>query len=71
MNSGYLRIRSAAEYCSISERTLRTWLKEGLPHSKVKGVVLVKIENLDAFIEQFETRENQVDHVVDEVLYGL
>ena len=27
---GWLTVKKAAEYCSMSERTVRTWLKQGL-----------------------------------------
>jgi DNA binding domain, excisionase family len=69
--NGWLRVKSAAKYCDISERTLRTWITEGLPHSKVRGIVLIKTDNLEQFLEQFEIKKNEVDHVVNEVLSDL
>lgn len=67
---GWLKVRAAAAYCGIGERTLRTWLKEdGLRSSRVRGAVLIKREWLDAFIEQHEIdRGNEVDRIVDETL---
>lgn len=65
---GWLRIKQATKYCNMSERTVYDWFREGLPHSKVKGIVLIKVENLDEFIERFETKENQVDLIVKEVI---
>ena len=31
---GWLTVKKAAEYCSMSERTVRTWLKQGLKHTR-------------------------------------
>lgn len=71
LNPGWLRIKQACQYCGIGERTLRTWLSEGLPYSKVKGVVLIKVEKLDQFLKGFEVKENEIDHLVNEVLSDL
>jgi len=65
---GWLKVKSAATYCSISERTLRTWLKDdGLKHVRVRGTILIKIEWLDTFLEGFLADYKQVDQIVNEV----
>ena len=66
--SGWLRIKQACLYCSVSERTIRNWLKEGLRFSKVHGTVLISVENLDEFLKQFEVAVNTVDQIVDTVI---
>jgi len=68
---GWLRIKQACQYCGVGERTLRSWLCEGLPYSKVKGVVLIKVENLDQFIERFAVTKDRVNEVVQEAMNGL
>jgi len=68
---GWLRIKDACDYCSVSERTIRNWMGEGLRFSKVKGVVLIKANNLDEFLKKFEERKSQVDRVVDEVMRDI
>lgn len=70
---GWLKPKAAAEYCDIGERTLRTWLKEdGLRSSRVRGTVLIKLEWLDAFIEQHEIGQGDgVDRIVNEVCRNL
>ncbi|MBI9084471.1 MAG: hypothetical protein JEZ11_12795 [Desulfobacterales bacterium] len=50
----------------MSERTLRDWLKEGLRHAKLpSGMIRVRYDAMDAFLEQFADSQNQVDKVVD------
>ncbi|MDM8523274.1 helix-turn-helix domain-containing protein [Desulfococcaceae bacterium HSG8] len=51
-NKGWLRIKSAAVYCDVSEKNLRGWFERGLPFTKVKGTVLIKKKYLDEFLEQ-------------------
>ncbi|MBU2549281.1 MAG: helix-turn-helix domain-containing protein [Proteobacteria bacterium] len=73
MTAGWFRPRDAAAYVGVSLRTLNMWLKAGLPHSRVKGCVLIRRESLDSYLESFsvETRDAQVDRLVDDVLRGL
>lgn len=68
INPGWLRIRQACEYCNVGERTLRTWLKKGLPFSKVHGVVLISVKNLDEFLQHYEVQESKIDKIVKEIL---
>ena len=65
------KVKSVAERSDVSPRTVRTWLKEGLPHYKIRGIVLIKFEELDSFLESFSVSGNQVDEIVDEVLKGV
>ncbi len=68
---GWLRVRDAAKYTGVSERTIRDWLTEGLSRSKVKGIVLIKVEWLDEWLNRFKVGKDQaekIDTLVDEVL---
>ena len=66
---GWLKIKKAAEYSDISERTMRDWLKDGLKHSRLPtGTVLIKIAWLDDYLESFAGKEDQVDKIVNETL---
>lgn len=50
-NSRFLQTNQAAEYCDISRRTLIRWVENfGLPQSKVGGIILYDIKDLDEFI---------------------
>ena len=67
--SGWCKIKKAAEYSGISERTMRDWLKSGLKCSRLpSGTVLIKYEWLDAYLEAFAGKEDQVDKIVNETL---
>ena len=65
---GWLRPNQAAEYCGISRRTLYVWFKQGLKFSKVGQCRLIKISDIDEFLERFGTTEREADQLVDEIL---
>lgn len=68
---GWFRVRDAAKYTGVSERTVRDWLTEDLDFSKVKGIVLIKKEWLDAWLERSrkgQDRAAKIDSLADEVL---
>ena len=71
MEQGWLRIKQAAEYCGVSERTVRSWLKEGLRFSRIKGIILIRIESLDSWLEKFAVNEKcgeEIDDIVNKIL---
>ena len=65
---GWLRPDQAAKYCNISRRTLYAWFRQGLKYSKIGQCRLIKVSDLDAFIEQFATTEDQADKLVEQIL---
>lgn len=70
--TGWLKVKNAAKYADISERTLRGWLKAGLRHSRLKtGTILIRRQWIDDYLSGFECQENKVDSIVDEVCGGL
>jgi hypothetical protein len=66
MTAGWLQVKSAAAYADVCERTMRSWLKKGLRHSRLPSrTILVKAEWLDEFLENFEVdRENEADQII-------
>jgi excisionase family DNA binding protein len=70
---GWLKPKSAAQYCDVGERTMRTWLKEeGLRHTRIRGTILIKIEWLDEFLTVLEVNDgSEVDRIVNGVMEGL
>lgn len=67
----WLRIKDIPDYCGISERLAREWLKNGLRYSRIKGVVLIRRETLDSYIERFAVSQNledEIDRIADEVV---
>jgi len=69
---GWGKIRVAAGYAGISDRTLEDWLKQGLKYVRLPtGTRLLKYEWIDEYLESFVEAENQVDTVVNEMLSDL
>ena len=70
---GWLKVKNAAKYADVSERTLRTWLKSGLRHSRLpSGTILIKIEWLDEFLEENEVENNNsVEKIAEQVIKNL
>lgn len=67
--TGWAKVKPAAKYAGIGERTLRDWLKQGLKHSRLStGTILISYCAIDDFLERFTVDDDQVDRIVDEVL---
>ncbi|WP_242830380.1 DUF6462 family protein [Butyrivibrio sp. AE3009] len=49
----YVRIAEGAELYSVSEKTFSAWADDANAKRHVKGVVLVNVEKVEAFIESF------------------
>lgn len=67
---GWAKIKDAARYAGIGDKTFRKWLKKGLRYSKAPtGVLLVKLDDIDAFLMEFEVLEtDEVSGIVDSVM---
>ena len=66
---GWAKIKFAAHYAGISERTLRSWLKNGLRHTRLPtGTILIKYSWIDQFLENYEdTKEDEVNRIVNSI----
>lgn len=72
MIQGWTKIKGAAEYSGVKERTLRSWLKEGLKHSRLpSGTILIKYSSIDEFLQGFQAKENLADSLVNQTLKEL
>lgn len=61
----WMKVKAASRYGGVSERTMRTWLKQGLPHSRMpSGSILISEENIDCFLHRFEVEHNEVEVIV-------
>jgi excisionase family DNA binding protein len=66
---GWAKPKQIAKYMGLSERTIRSLLKEGLPHIRMpRGGILIKYSDVDEFLSQFYVKQNTTDQLVDEVL---
>lgn len=68
---GYMKIKAAAEYIGLSERTVRSLLKTGgLPHFRLRsGTVLIAYRDVDEWIERHKVGDqpDYVEQVVEEI----
>ena len=65
---GWGKIKAAASYAGVSERTVEDWLKQGLKCSHLpSGLRLIKYEWVDEFLGGFANSSNRVDVIVNEV----
>ena len=68
----WLKPKKAAIYAGISERTFRSWLKQGLVYSRMpSGMMLVHRNDIDDFIRRYQTSEDEVEKMVDSFLKDL
>lgn len=69
---GWCKIKKAAGYADVSDRTLEDWLKQGLKFVRLPtGTRLIKYQWIDEFLEGFANSENHVDKMVEEIMSGI
>lgn len=69
---GYCRVKKAAAYAGVCERTFRDWLKEGLPHHKLlTGTVLISYADIDLYLAQFRKDGTEVSELADTLMSDL
>ena len=70
--TGWAKIKKAAAYADIGERSFRKWLRQGLKHSRLpSGTILIRYSDIDEWLNGFEVNEDHVSKIVDEVLSDL
>jgi excisionase family DNA binding protein len=50
--NNYVTITAAKAYFSVSDMTIRSWLKAGCPHLKLKTHRRVKIADIEAWLKE-------------------
>jgi hypothetical protein len=69
---GWLKVKAAAKHSGISERLFRDWLKRDLRHVRLpSGMILVKSDWIDSWLEHFVEKRNQIDDIVNQVTLEL
>lgn len=69
--TGWTKIKKAAAYAGVSPRTLRTWIKQGLKHSRLpSGAIFIQYCAIDQFLKGFEVEpgSHKIDQIVDGIL---
>jgi excisionase family DNA binding protein len=66
-------LKGLSAYCSLGVPTLRDYIKSGdLPCFKVKGKILVKRSEFDAWLECYRVpRKQEINTIVDEVMASI
>ena len=65
----YFSIKELTQYCGLSERTLRTYLKnEALPFYSVGRKILIRRMEFDNWMTKYRGNEDRVTKLVDELL---
>ena len=71
MIPGWVKVKEAAKYAGVSERTFEDWLRQGLKYSQIPtGLRLIKTEWIDQYLEKYIAKpdSNPVDQIVDDIL---
>ena len=70
---GYLPLTKAALWAGISRRTLKRWIKQGLPFFQAPngGKILVRPDDINCFLVKRQEPESGIDTLVDDVLREL
>ncbi len=66
---GYLTVEAAAEYASVSVRTFRNWIKDGLKHVRVsRKMIRTKPDWIEEYLDQFQEEHHEIEDVINEVM---
>jgi excisionase family DNA binding protein len=69
---GYCKVKQAAAYAGISERTFEDWLKEGLAHHKLPtGTRLIAYCDIDGWLAQFRKGGSEAKVIADKLMDDL
>ena len=66
---GWAKIKPAAKYAGVSERTLRDWLHgDGLKHSRLPtGTILIAYADIDEYLRSFAVDSSEETRILDEL----
>lgn len=70
---GYLSIPAAAQWASVSKRTIKRWIGVGLPvyQGTERGKVLIRPADIDAFLTRTQKEQPALSATAAEILVGL
>ena len=74
MNPGWAKPSIQAKYAGVERRTIYSWLKDGLPHSRLpSGRILIRFEDVDLYLKRFQVadRKAAVGAIVEDVMRGM
>jgi len=67
--NGWAKVKAAAQYAGVSERTFREWLQQGLKHARLPSEhILISFSAVDEYLERYCETQNRADRIVDEIM---
>jgi len=68
----YLTLKGLAGYSSIPVATIRDYLRrDGLPHYRLRGKILVKLSEFEKWMEQFRVAGEDLQKHVSAIMRSL
>ena len=68
----YFDLKTLSKYACISVGSLRDYVKTGLPHFRLKGKILIKKSEFDAWLEGYRVNKKQnINNIVDGVMSAI
>lgn len=72
LSDSYMDIKGLNQYSSLGCSTIRSYLKRGLPHFRLKGKILIRKSEFDKWLEQYRVNTQQdLKSMVNEVVVRL
>jgi hypothetical protein len=72
LSDGYFDLPALSKYSCLGVPTLRTYLKIGLPHFRLKGKILIKRSEFDQWLESYRVnKKKDLKNMVDDVMANL
>lgn len=70
---GYLSIAGAAQYASVSKKTIKRWINGGLVvhQGTARGKVLIRPSDIDAYLMRKQAPSLNLDELVNDVCRDL
>jgi hypothetical protein len=70
---GFLTVKEASRWASVSEKTMKRWIERGLPRYQAgpKEKVLIRPTDIELFLTRKQAPAVDVDTMVKEVLADL
>jgi len=59
--TGYRSVKETSQYLGVSVKTLRGWMKEGLPYYQKGGVTVIKRAEADLWISKYRVQNGALD----------
>jgi len=68
-----MSLETAANWCDVSGRTVKRWIRKGLPcyQEGPRSKVLIRPSDIEGFLKRRQVVQAELDQMVDQVLADL